>query len=61
MRHAKIVTIQIERTKAGLLRATSSDVRGLHVAASDEDTLRRLVCEMLTDLFAVHGEEREEG
>ena len=52
---AQIIKVQVTETSTGKLRATSPDVIGLHVVAPDMDTLRPLVSEMLTDLFAMQG------
>lgn len=56
MTKAKIITVNIEMTRAGLLRATSDDMLGLHVVADNEDHLRELAKEMLCDLFEAQGQ-----
>ncbi len=57
MAHAKLVTIDIVKTQNGLLRATSEDVRGLHVVAETLDTLKERAKSMLRDLFHANGED----
>lgn len=56
MTRAKIITVKIESTENGLLRATSDDLLGLHVVASNSQRLKELTKDMLCDLFEARGE-----
>jgi hypothetical protein len=57
MDRARIVHVDIETTPQGLLRATSTQERGLHVAGRTLDGLKFSVESMLRDLYLAQGHE----
>lgn len=56
MAKARIITVSIEPTEAGLLRATSNEVPGLHVVSNELEELKPLVKSMLADLYEAQGQ-----
>lgn len=55
MEKAQIIRVTIEGTDNGLLRATSPDLKGLHVVAQDDVVLRQRTTAMMSDLFELSG------
>lgn len=56
MKKARLITVVIEKTDAGLLRATSPDFKGLHVSARSVDGLKSAVKDVLVELLQARGE-----
>jgi hypothetical protein len=54
---ARIVHVTCERGKAGLLYASSPDLRGLLVAEDTADALRKAIPTAIRDLYAAMGVE----
>ena len=52
---AKIVHIQVEEDKSGLLFATSADLKGLLVAESQREALETAIPTAITALYAACG------
>jgi hypothetical protein len=53
---AKVIRVDIKKTDAGFLRATSRDHAGLFVAAETRDQLLVTVPALLKDLYQAKGE-----
>ena len=56
MAKARLITVVIEATDAGLLRATSPDFNGLHVAGHTIDAIKDNVKLVLQELMLARGE-----
>jgi hypothetical protein len=46
----EIIFVFVSRTEAGMLRATSEEVKGLHVISLDMKSLRKRVREQVSEL-----------
>ena len=56
MGRAKIISVEVRRGTAGLLHATSPQMRELYVAAGSLDDLRKSILASIEAIFAAHGE-----
>lgn len=57
MAQAKIVNVDIVKTNNGLLRATSEDIKGLHVVSDTIESLKDRAKSMLRDIFLAEGKD----
>lgn len=57
MPKARIVRIRCEKGKAGLLYATSPDLRGLLVAEATTEALKQAIPKAIRDMYAASGVE----